>query len=207
MTTRNRTGTRGSASAGAVAATALLAAILPAAPAAAAEPTNRQLLEQCGNGTDTCVFHPDGPPQYYQNTSEVVGSPAYNCTDRSQLMSVTWSDTVSESNSVGISMSATFGTVFKTTFEASYGYEWSESHTESQTTYVDVPVGHVGRVYYGAMMQRVSGTYEMHFGDPYYGHYIWYVPFEATGPAEDQGGAWTQSTSVMTAQERATYCD
>ena len=44
----------------AAAATAA-AGLLIAPPASAAEePTARELLEKCDNGTDSCVFHPEG---------------------------------------------------------------------------------------------------------------------------------------------------
>ncbi|GAB3294798.1 hypothetical protein [Parasphingorhabdus pacifica] len=173
---------------------------------AAEEPTARELLEKCDNGTDSCVFHPEGAPEYFQNSSEQVGSPVFNCTELSQRMAVSWSDTTSESNSLGLSMETSFGEVFKVSFKASYGHEWTESHTESQTTYLEVSPGDVGRVFHGPRMQRVRGTYELHFGDPFRGHYIWYVPMEVTGPANDQASTVVQSTEDMTEQEWAANC-
>ncbi|MEU6127748.1 hypothetical protein ABZ805_01135 [Saccharopolyspora sp. NPDC047091] len=190
----------------AAAATAA-AGLLIAPPASAAdEPTARELLEKCDNGTDSCVFHPEGEPEYFQNTSEQVGSPTFNCTELPQRMGVSWSDTTSESNSLGLSMSTSFGEVFKVTFKASYGHEWKESHTESQTTNIDVNPGDAGRVYYGPKMQKVHGTYELHFEDKFYDHYIWYVPMEVTGPAEDQQSTVVQDTSPMTEEEHAANC-
>lgn len=182
-------------------------AIAVASPAQADdEPTIRELLEKCGEDTDVCEFHPSGTPEFVQNTSEAVGSPVFNCTDRDQTSSVSWSETVSESNSVNLSMTATFGEIFKQSFSVSYGYEWGESHTESQTTEVTARPGEVAQVFYGPAMQIVEGTYEMHFEDAYKGHYVWYVPFEATGPAEDQGNTVTQSTRDMTDEEREEFC-
>ncbi|MFC7341725.1 hypothetical protein [Saccharopolyspora griseoalba] len=189
-------------------ASALGAVLLLAPPASAAdEPTVRELLEKCDNGTDVCEFHPEGEPEHYQNTSEPVGAPVYNCTDRQQLMNVSWSDGTAESNSVGMSMSAGFGEVFKVTFEATYGHAWRSEHTESQTTFIEVRPGEVGRVYHGAKMQKVKGSYEMHFPDEFHDHYIWYVNgFEAYGPADDQGGTVTQSTRPMTEEEQQANC-
>ncbi|GAA3726546.1 hypothetical protein [Salinactinospora qingdaonensis] len=180
--------------------------VLAAAPAAAAEPTNRQLLEQCNNGTDTCVFHPDGPPQYYTGPARQVGDSVYNCTNGVQRFNVSWSDTTSQSNSVGIAMTteAGFGEAFAVSYEQSYEHTWKTSHTESQTTYVDTGPYQVGWVERQPRMERVSGTYEMHFGDPYYGHYIWYVPFEARGPASDGASeAIVQHNRDMTDAEKA----
>lgn len=182
-------------------------ALAVASPAQADDqPTIRELLEKCGEDTDVCEFHPSGTPEIVQNTSEAVGSPVFNCTDNDQTSSVSWSETVRESNSVNLSMSATFGEIFKQSFSVSYGYEWGSSHTESQTTEVTAQPGEVAQVFYGPAMQVVEGTYEMHFEDAYKGHYVWYVPFEATGPAEDQGNTVTQSTRDMTDEERDEFC-
>ncbi|GAB2657767.1 hypothetical protein GCM10027271_15510 [Saccharopolyspora gloriosae] len=189
------------------AATAAVAGLLVVPPASAAdEPTARELLEKCDNGTDSCVFHPEGEPEYFQNTSELVGSPTFNCTELPQRMGVSWSDTTSESNSLGLSMSTSFGEVFKVTFKASYGHEWKESHTETQTTNIDVNPGDAGRVFHGPKMQKVKGTYELHFEDKFYDHYIWYVPMEVTGPADSQESTITQDTSPMTDEEKSANC-
>jgi hypothetical protein len=51
-------------------------------------------------------------------------------------------------------------------------------------------------------MQKVHGTYEMHFPDKFYDHYIWYQDFDAAGSAGDI----TQHTGPMTDQERAERC-
>ncbi|WP_304451136.1 hypothetical protein [Nocardiopsis sp. YSL2] len=191
--------------AGAVAA----ALALSPAPAAADHedtPTVRELLERCGESTDLCEFHPSGAPEYFQNTAERVGSPVYNCTDHEQLSQVAWSKTTGESNSVNLSMTATFGVVFKQSFSVSYGHEWSSEHTQTQRTQITAQPGEVATVYYGPRMQRVHGTYELHFGSRQWGHYIWYAPFTAEGPTDDQGGTVTQSTRPMTDQERAAFC-
>jgi len=191
------------AAAGAVVAAGLL--VVPPAQAED-EPTTRELLEKCNNGTDSCEFHPEGEPEYFQNAEQQVGAPTFNCTDRKQRMTVSWSDTTSESNSVGMSMESSFGEVFKVSFKATYGHEWTSSHTETQQTNIDVSGGQVGRVYHGPKMQKVKGTYELHFEDKFHGHYIWYVPMEVTGPADDQQGTVTQSTAPMTDEERAANC-
>ncbi|MFR9676820.1 hypothetical protein [Streptomyces sp. TR06-5] len=180
------------------------------APVAHAEetPTARQLLMKCDNGSDVCIFHPDGPPQISMGPSHQVGDSAFNCTQDTQRSGVGWSDTTGETNSVGLSMSAEygFGEVFKVTVEASYEHTWSNSHTETDTTYIDVRPNEVGWVTREAQMQTVTGTYELHFPDPYYGHYYWYVPFTATGPVPDAPSTKTQHTRAMTGQEQASHC-
>lgn len=192
-------------------ATACAAVLAPTAAAAAPSPdtpTARQLLLKCDNGTDVCVFHPDGPPEISMGPAHQVGPSTYNCTDDVQRSGIGWSDTTGETNSVGISLSAEYGfaEVFKVTVEASYQHTWSSSHTESGSTWVDVRPGEVGWVTREAQMQTVSGTYELHFPDPYYGHYYWYVPFTATGPMPDAPDTRTQHTRPMTDSEHADHC-
>ncbi|MFF2062924.1 hypothetical protein ACFVWZ_14195 [Streptomyces sp. NPDC058200] len=180
----------------------------PTAAQAEEQPTIRELLDKCDNGTDVCVFHPDGPPQVSMGEAHQVGDSAFNCTADLQRSTVGWSDTTGESNSVGVSLSAEYGfsLVFKMTIETSYQHTWESSHTESEQTNVDVRPGEVGWVTREAQMQRVSGTYELHFPDRFYGHYYWYVPFDATGPLPDAPSTKTQHTRAMTDQEKAEHC-
>ncbi|GAB3962002.1 hypothetical protein [Streptomyces sparsus] len=183
------------------------------APTASADhdgkPTNRELLDKCDNGTNVCVFHPSGPPDVFMGDRHRVGDATFNCTSDLQRSSVSWSDTTGESNSLGVSLSAEYGfaEVFKVSIETSFEHTWSSSHTESETTNIDVRPGEVGWVTREAQMQRVEGTYEMHFEDPYYGHYIWYVPFTATGPVPDAPSTKTQHTRPMTDTERRQRCN
>ncbi|GAA3365360.1 MULTISPECIES: hypothetical protein [Saccharopolyspora] len=189
----------------AVLVSAFSLASLAFAPAASAadEPTTRELMEKCDNGTDSCVFHPEGQPEYYVEDRHTVGDPVYNCTDGLQRFSVEWSDTTSQSNSVGLSMTteAGFGKVFAVAYEQSYEHTWEESHTESQTTHVDTEPNQVGSVERAAQMQKVKGTYELHFEDKFHDHYIWYVPMEITGPAPDPTSAVSQHVRDMTEEE------
>ncbi|WP_243790108.1 hypothetical protein [Saccharopolyspora gloriosae] len=188
-----------------VSAFSLAAVAFAPAASAADEPTVRELMEKCDNGTDSCVFHPEGRPEYYTDSAHTVGDPVYNCTDGIQRSSVEWSDTTSQSNSVGLSMTteAGFGKVFSIAYEQSYEHTWEESHTESQTTNVDTEPNQVGSVERAAQMQKVKGTYELHFEDRFYDHYIWYVPMEVTGPAPDPTSAVSQHVRDMTEEEIA----
>ncbi|MGW8378103.1 hypothetical protein [Streptomyces sp. ODS28] len=190
-------------------ATAGSTAFAPTAAQADDEPpTNRELLEKCDNGTDSCEFHPDGAPEEFAGDAHQVGPEAFNCTPDPQRSTVGWSDTTGETNSVGVSLSAEYGfaEVFKVSIETNYQHTWESSHTESEQTNVDVRPGEVGTVTREAKMQRVKGTYELHFPDPYKGHYIWYVPFEATGPMPDAPSTKTQHTRPMTDQEKSDHC-
>jgi hypothetical protein len=132
------------------------AMILPATGTASAGegPTVRELLEKCDNGTDVCEFHPDGEPEYFTADAKQVGDPVHNCTPDPQRSSVAWSDTTSQSNSVGLSMTteAGFGKVFAVSYEQNYEHTWEESHTESQTTFVKTGSHQVGWVERAAQM-------------------------------------------------------
>ncbi|MET7638484.1 hypothetical protein [Streptomyces sp. NPDC005438] len=197
---------------GLLAATFGTSVALALAPTAAfaddEQPTLRELLDKCDDGTDKCEFHPDGPPEEFMGDAHQVGDEAFNCTADPQRSTVGWSDTTEESNSVGVSLSAEYGfaEVFKVSIEVSYNHTWSSSHTESEQTNVDVRPGEVGWVTREAKMQKVSGRYEMHFPDKFHGHYIWYVPFEATGPVPDGTSTKTQHTREMSEEEKAQHC-
>ena len=71
---------------------------------------------------------------------------------------------------------------------------------------MDTEPNQVGTVERAAQMQKVKGTYELHFEDKFYDHYIWYVPMEVTGPAEDQQSTVVQDTSPMTEEEHTANC-
>ncbi|HET6356518.1 carbohydrate-binding protein [Streptomyces sp.] len=192
----------------------LAAALVPIcgillAPSAQAEdvPTPRELLEECDNGSDYCVFHPDGPPKEVKGESHQVGTSVFNCTDAPQTMNVGWSDTDTETNTIGVSMSIEggFADVFKTSLQVSYSHSWATAHTESQTTAINVAAGRVGWITRQPTLLEVSGRYELHFGKRYYDHYYWYLPFTATSPKGDAGSV-TQRTRPMTVDEAKAHC-
>lgn len=54
--------------------------------------------------------------------------------------------------------------------------------------------------------EKVRGTYELHFEDRFHGHYIWYVPMEVTGPAEERESTVTPSTKEMTEEGKEVNC-
>jgi hypothetical protein len=179
-----------------------------AAQADEEQPTTRELLEKCNDGTDKCVFHPSGAPVDSMGEPHQVGDSAFNCTKDLQRSTVGWSDTTGETNTVGVSMSAEYGftELFKVTITASYEHSWQSSHTEEQQTNVEVKPGEVGWITREAAMEEVNGTYEMHFEDEFYGHRIWYVPFTAKGPKADAPSTKTQHTRKMTKKEKQEHC-
>ncbi|MEV8434891.1 hypothetical protein PGH47_42840 (plasmid) [Streptomyces sp. HUAS 31] len=187
----------------------LVSSTLLTAPSAQAEetwPTDAELLAKCDNGTKKCVFHPSGPMVQVPGETRRVGDEAYNCTSRTQRSGVTWSDTVGESNSLGLAMTVGvgFGGPWSLSITTSYETTWKTSKTESETTFIDVRPGHIGWLTRTPDMQRVKGTYELIFKDRFRGKRYWYVPFEATGPMETSN--MTQRTRPMTDEERDNHC-
>ena len=194
----------------ATAALALATALIAggSVPASAdSGPTPIELLEKCDNGTDSCVFHVNGSPDVFYETTAVVGTWA-NCTSKSQTGSINWSKTTTSSNSAGISVKYIAGATkaFMVGFKIAYQHEWTESKTDSDTTSIDVPAGHIGRIWHSRQMERVNGQYELHFGKRFYGHYIWYQPFTMTSPKSDGNDSVAAKSTPMTAQERQVYC-
>ncbi|MET9670321.1 hypothetical protein ABZY19_34000 [Streptomyces sp. NPDC006475] len=186
---------------------------VPGAQADDGPPTDRELLAKCDNGTRKCVFHPTGDLSIAPGEHREVGDRAYNCTEDDQTSTRTWEDTTGESNSLKISLKQEFEAeflfikIFKMSFEQSFGRTWSSSHTEGTTTSLNVPGGEVGWVTRAPKMQTVKGTVELIFKDRFHGKRYWYVPFEATGPAEGEPSVKTQRTRPITAEERIQNCD
>ncbi|MFF4845461.1 hypothetical protein [Streptomyces collinus] len=185
----------------------------PPAHAADPAPTPAELLAKCNNGTDKCIFHPSGPMRNVAGETHQVGDSDYNCTRLSQRSGIGWSDTVEESNSLGLATTAGVGTgsegpgwkvslSFSVTI--SYEHQWRHATTTSATTFVDVRPNSVGWVTRTPDLQKVKGTYELIFGKRFRGHYYWYVPFEATSPLDTSTVA--QHTRPMTKDERAKHC-
>ncbi|MFF7917846.1 hypothetical protein [Streptomyces cyaneofuscatus] len=184
---------------------------VPPARADDSRPSDIELLEKCDNGTKKCVFHPAGDVTVVSGKRETVGDRAWNCTQDQQTSSRTWEHTTGESTSLGVALrtelgTKAFGANFKVAFEASYRRTWSSSHTESETTFINVPPGEVGWVTLAPKTQKVKGTYELIFKDRFHGKRYWYVPFEAEGPAESDPSVRGQQTRAMTEQERIEEC-
>ncbi|WP_020667292.1 hypothetical protein [Amycolatopsis nigrescens] len=196
---------------GAVGSAVLCASVLSlAAPSAQAAdgPTGRELLDKCDQGTDSCVFHPAGPPELFLGDVHQVGDTSYNCTGDLQRSTIKWSETTGESNSFGVSLTAEYGfsEVFKVSIQTSYEHTWETSSTFGQDENVDVRPGEKGWVERSTEMYRTKGQYEMHFPDRFYDHYIWYQDFEAVGPKADASGTITKKTAPMTQEERSAHC-
>jgi hypothetical protein len=175
-------------------------------------PTSVELLQQCNSGTDYCVFHPDSGPEILVGDSHQVGTVLFNCGPGSATKSVSWTDNSAERSSVGISfvhaeengLAGGLG-VFKSEFEVTYGHRWGTSDATTRATDVKVEPGDKGWLERAAPMQRISGTYELHFGSKFHGHYYWYIPFTITAeaPAATNVEVVSQREQAMTTEEKA----
>ncbi|MGI5350287.1 hypothetical protein ACQEU8_19215 [Streptomyces sp. CA-250714] len=190
---------------------------LTGVPSAQAEdeprPSDATLLAKCDNGTKSCTFHPSGPPEEFTGKRRRVGDLVHNCTEDPQTSSMSWEDKTGESNSMGVSLKEEFerkfpfGPVFKVAFEQSFKKTWASEHSETQTTFLNVPPDEVGWVVRSPRLQKVKGMYELIFEDKFHGRRYWYVPFTATGPVPDNPSSKTQRTRAMTADERSKVCE
>lgn len=162
-----------------------------AAPASADDqPTTRQLLEQCDQRkTDSCVFHPEGSPVVYTGTYKLAGS-ATNCTNDKMTRVIRWESSTSTTNSFGVTINAgaQLGKIFQAGVEASFQTQWSWSDTQADETQQEVSPHTAVQVMVAPMKTKIKGTYELHFGKRYYGHYYWYV--NGTIDGQTKGHAW-----------------
>jgi hypothetical protein len=177
-------------------------------PAAFADdgPTTAQLLQSC-DWADYCQFHPQSYTTYI-GPSHQVGPLVYNCGSLTNSQTISWSDTTGSTNSVGVAITASykFSEVFEASIQVSYEHTWSTSHTDSQSDTVNVPSKYAGWMVRGTAKQKATGWYELHYGKPYYGHYIWYVynytesGFDTDNP---NAGYVTFHDRAMTSSERS----
>jgi hypothetical protein len=167
------------------------AGVIGVAHADDTQPTSIELLNECNKSTDSCVFHPNGNPTVFAGDVHQIGTTLFNCGPESAVKRVSWFDETGETNSVGISFifanEQALGPLaaFKSEFEITYGHKWGTSESTGRTTNIKVEAREKGWLVRSSPMQRISGTYELHFGSRFHGHYYWYVPFEITGPAPD----------------------
>jgi hypothetical protein len=167
------------------------------------EPTARELLEKCNNGSDSCVFHPSSRKEFGGRRQQ-VGRTVYNCSTVNQLETISWSEYTGGSNSLGISITATakFSEVYSVAVTATYNVSWEWGHTVTRSDGLTTPPWGVGKIFHAPSMQTVTGDYEIHFGKRFHGHYYWYVRnFSATTPMSNDGSV-TFSTRGMTKDER-----
>jgi hypothetical protein len=185
---------------------AILVAGLATPAAADTGATSLELLQRC-DSADYCVFHVGGAAQVYWSTTEMVGQTA-NCTHTAQTASIAWTKSTFSTNSVGGSWKFIAGATkaFMAGFKVTYQHDWTDTKTDSDTTTLTIPAGYLGTVSHARQMERVTGTYELHFGKRFYGHYFWYVPFTMNSPKGDGKDDVTTKSTRMTPQEHSAFC-
>jgi len=199
-----RATSRRATSLGAVCALTVAGAVLPASSASAEEtPTSRELLDLCDNGTDVCVFHPDGAEEEQVEQRDLVVDNAINCSGVNQQTMAGWTDTKGESNSLSIEVKAEmkWGPVYTSSVTASYGHDWNWSHSQGGQSLVTIAPGKAASLTRSTRVVTVDGQFELHFGDKYKGHYYWYVPFTSTTTVSADNPTFTDRD--MTDEERA----
>lgn len=167
-----------------------------AAPTAFADdqPTTRQLLDMCDKKkTDFCEFHPEGSPVVYRGSYKLAGG-STNCSDAKLVRVIRWESSTSTTNSFGVTINggAQLGKIFQAGVETSFHTEWSWSDTQADEVQQEVAPHSGVNVYVAPMKTKINGTYELHFGKRYYGHYYWYVHGAIDG--QTKGHAWDVRT-------------
>ncbi|MFJ3216577.1 hypothetical protein ACIPLC_11715 [Kitasatospora sp. NPDC086801] len=193
----------------ATAAGALLVTVAPAAQAVSpvrdSAPTIAELLKDCGTATDYCKFTPTGTSTFFTAPHQVAL--VYNCSSVAQNKTVSWSDSTGGSNTVSTEISVTAGFDFLSKFEMgfkqTYGQTWTWTDTFTNQDTLTVPAGEVGWITRETKMHSASGTYELHYGSPHWGHYIWYVNnFAGTAPVPQEAGVHMYGSRKMTPAEK-----
>ncbi|MER5806328.1 hypothetical protein [Streptomyces mirabilis] len=192
---------------GMVAALTVGASLLAAPQAFAADdPGPANLLQAC-NQASLCKFHPQSY-WTYTGPNHRVGDSLFNCGSQTNSTAVAWEDTTTSGNSVGVSVTAgyKFADVFEAEIQTTYGHTWQKSHTDRQTTTVNVPRNSVGWIERGVGKQAAKGWWEIQFKRRYYGHFDWYVyNYQESGWRSTFGYVNTKDRP-MTSAERNQHC-
>jgi len=184
---------------------AILALTVPTA-AADDEPTPREIIEAC-DAADRCIFHVRGR-QTFPGETHRVGGFAYNCASRAQSQSLSWSDMTGHTNTVGVivRMGMKFAKTLEAGVENGYQHSWMWTHTETRTDSLWIGPFRAGWIEHAPTMQRVDGTYELHFKRKWRGHHIWYQEFSATAPLADAQDSVTFHDRWISSKEMRDVC-
>lgn len=175
---------------------------------AADEPTRRLLMADCTSGQGKCTFNEPELGEAYLGQFRQVSDSLYNCSASAATQSMTWSDAVGATDSVGASVTAggKIAGMVDLSVTATYNHSWTSTHTESSSLNMTVQPGEVGWISRAQVMQRVSGTWQTHYDSPKWGHYFWFFDDTITGPAQNgtdgKSSAVVVKTRKMTAVEK-----
>lgn len=172
-------------------------------------PTTDELLQQC-DGADYCEFTPTSKEQFL-TPAEQVSPMSPNCNNSIVDLAANWTQTKGTSDSLGGSVTATVGVfdLFEASLEVNYNHTWTNTDTKGGILTIHIAPGELGYVTRTTPMTRVTGTYELHFGDRYEGHYYWYtapITVEGPDPARVADEIVQGHTRPMTPEERARFC-
>lgn len=172
-------------------------------------PTTEQLLEKC-DGADYCEFTPTSNEPFL-SPAEQVSPMSPNCNNSIVDLQADWSQTKGSSDSVGGSVTASSGVMglFEASIEIRYDHAWTNTDSKGGRLTIHIAPGELGFVTRATPMSRVTGTYELHFGDRLAGHYFWFTPpvtVEGPDPARVADEVVQGRTRAMTPEENALYC-
>ncbi|MFG2194033.1 hypothetical protein [Streptomyces sp. NPDC048639] len=193
-----------------VAAALGLMAATPLPASADDGPTREQILADCESGEGKCTFNEPVFGEAFLGDFRPVSDQLYNCTTSAATQSMTWSDSVSSTDSVGVSLTVggTIAKIINVSVTATYNHSWTDTHTETSAVNMTVQPGEVGWISRAQVMQKVSGTWQTHYDDPKWDHYYWFVDDTITGPAangtDGRKNAVVVKSRKMTASEKKT---
>ncbi|MFE3328458.1 hypothetical protein [Streptomyces sp. NPDC059176] len=183
-------------------------AISITSPAAAAEQPTRELLRaDCASGVGKCTFNSPRLGEAYLGAFHQVSNSLYNCSSSDATQSMTWSDTVGSTDSLGVSVTVggKIADIVNLSVTTSYSHTWSSSHAESSSLNMTVKPGEVGWISRAQVMQKVSGTWQTHYDSPKWGHYYWFFGDTITGPAPN--GTDGKSNAVVVKSRKMTEAE
>ncbi|MFD7611954.1 hypothetical protein [Streptomyces sp. NPDC059828] len=173
-----------------VAAAAAICAVTAASTSPAAaddQPTREQLTADCASGEGKCTFNSPVLGKAYLGKFHQVSDALYNCSSSTATQSMSWSDSVGSTDSVGVSVTAggNIAGIVDLSVTATYNHSWTSTHTEDSSLTMTVRPGEVGWISRAQVMQEVSGTWQTHYDSPKWGHYYWFFGDTITGPAKN----------------------
>ncbi|WP_411575161.1 hypothetical protein [Streptomyces fradiae] len=161
---------------------------IAASPAAAADhPTRQELTADCTSGLGKCTFNNPVLGEAYLGEFRQVSDSLYNCSSSDATRTMSWSDSVGSTDSVGVSVTTggKIAGIVDLSVTATYGHTWSSTHTEGNSLNMTVKPGEVGWISRAQVMQKVSGTWQTHYDSRKWGHYYWFWQDTITGPAKN----------------------
>ncbi|MFE0035521.1 hypothetical protein [Streptomyces sp. NPDC059015] len=190
-------------------ATATCGILVAATSTAAADggPTRELLRADCESGVGKCSFNAPTLGEAYLGKFRQVSDSLFNCSTSPATQSMTWTDSVGSTDSVGVSVTAggNIAGIVDLSVTASYDHSWTSTLTESSSLNMTVRPGEVGWISRAQVMQRVSGTWQTHFDSPKWNHYYWFWGDTITGPAKN--GTDGKSNAVVVKSRKMTAAE